>query len=64
MPQTSDCTIIENVSEFKYLVTTGTNRTDFDFKINKDAFQDKIVVFVLKMYFFLKYSNLTCSRTK
>jgi hypothetical protein len=48
---TSDCKIIESVSEFKYLVTTGTNISDFGFKINKDSFQDKSVVFVLKSSF-------------
>jgi len=52
MPLTSDCNIIENVSEFKCLVTTGTNRTDFGFKINEDSFQDKSFVFVLKKLLF------------
>jgi hypothetical protein len=55
MPPTSDCNIIENVSEFKYPVTTGTNRTDFGFKINKYSFQDKRFVFVLKMNIFLTH---------
>jgi len=52
MPLTSDCNVIENVSEFKYLVTTGTSRTDCGFKINEDSFQDKSVLFILKMNFF------------
>jgi len=52
MPLTSDCNVIENAPEFKYLVTTGTSRTDFGFKSNKDSFQDKSVLFVLKTPFF------------
>jgi len=52
MPLTSDCNVIENIPEFKYLVTTGTSRTDFGFKSNKDSFQDKSVLFVLKTPFF------------
>jgi hypothetical protein len=43
MPQTTDCKIIENVSEIKYVATVGTNKTYFGFKINKDSCQIKVL---------------------